>query len=375
MSATAWARLEREDDLLRLIAGGDWVIAQTHAIESALPLPQSDEPKRVRVDLGDVAAMDTAGAYLIARWLRHFAHHGAAIELHAANPAHEALIKRVELAQRAPLARPRHSALAQLAFRVGRATLGFGKVASDLLGFFGLVCVTLFGTLLRPQRLRFISVVSHVERIGLHALPILGLLSFLIGVVLAYQGADQLRYYGAEIFTVNLLGVSILRELGILLTAIMVAGRSGSAFTAEIGTMKVNEEVDAMRTLGLDPIEVLVLPRIIAMGIALPILTLYASLMALAGGAIMAMVELDIGLPQFLAQLREAITASTFWVGMVKAPVFAFLIALVGCFEGLQVTGSAESVGKHTTKAVVESIFLVIVADAAFSILFSALGI
>jgi phospholipid/cholesterol/gamma-HCH transport system permease protein len=375
MSAEAWARLEREDDVLRLVAGGDWVIAHTHAIEKTLTGPPAGEPRHVQVELAEVGAMDTAGAYLIARWLRHFAHQGSAIELRAANPAHEALIKRVEIAQRASLSRPRHSALAQLAFRVGAATLGFGKVARDLLGFFGLVCVTLVGTLLRPRRLRFVSVVAHIERIGLHALPILGLLSFLIGVVLAYQGADQLRYYGAEIFTVNLLGVSILRELGILLTAIMVAGRSGSAFTAEIGTMKVNEEVDAMRTLGLDPIEVLVLPRVIAMAIALPILTLYASLMALAGGAIMAMVELDIGLPQFLTQLREAITATTFWVGMVKAPVFAFLIALVGCFEGLQVSGSAESVGKHTTKAVVESIFLVIIADAAFSILFSALGI
>ncbi len=373
--STIWARLEQNGDELLLVAGGQWVIAQTKEIEAALRAAQPGAARRVTLDLGEVAAMDTAGAYLIARWLRQFSGGGAEIEVRASKPAHAALIRRVELAQRAPLARPGHSALARLAFRVGRATLGFGRIAADLLGFFGLVSVTIARTAMRPQRLRLAAIVAHVERIGLHALPILGLLSFLIGVVLAYQGADQLRYYGAEIFTVNLLGVSILRELGVLLTAIMVAGRSGSAFTAEIGTMKVNEEVDAMRTLGLDPIEVLVLPRIVAMAITLPLLTLYASLMSLAGGALMAMIALDISLAQFLTQLREALVVSTFWVGMVKAPVFAFLIALVGCFEGLQVTGSAESVGTHTTKSVVEAIFLVIVADAAFSILFSAMGI
>jgi phospholipid/cholesterol/gamma-HCH transport system permease protein len=370
-----WAKPERLGDELRVVAGGHWVIARTREIEAALHAAQAGTARRVMLDLRAIDAMDTAGAYLVARWLRQCAGQGAEIELQAANPAHAALIRRVELAQRAPLARPAHSALARLAFRVGRATIGLGRIAADLLGFFGLVSVTLARTLLRPQRLRLTAILAHVERIGLHALPILGLLSFLIGVVLAYQGADQLRYYGAEIFTVNLLGVSILRELGVLLTAIMVAGRSGSAFAAEIGTMKVNEEVDAMRTLGLDPIEVLVLPRIIAMAITLPLLTLYASLMSLAGGALMAMIALDISLAQFLTQLREAVVVSTFWVGMVKAPVFAFLIALVGCFEGLQVTGSAESVGTHTTKSVVEAIFLVIIADAAFSILFSSMGI
>jgi phospholipid/cholesterol/gamma-HCH transport system permease protein len=237
------------------------------------------------------------------------------------------------------------------------------------------VTVTFAGVVLRPGRLRVRAVIAHVERIGLHALPILGLLSFLIGVVLAYQGADQLRVYGAEIFTVNLLGVSILRELGGMMTAILVAGRSGSAFTAEIGTMKVNEEVDAMRTLGLDPVEVLVLPRLIAMVIALPLLTLFANLVALGGGAAMVVFILDIGLPQFLAQLGEAVHVSTFWAGMVKAPVFALLIGLVGCYEGLQVSSSAESVGRRTTRSVVESIFLLLVVDAAFSVVFAQLGI
>jgi phospholipid/cholesterol/gamma-HCH transport system permease protein len=217
--------------------------------------------------------------------------------------------------------------------------------------------------------------VYHMQKTGLDALPIVGLLSFLIGVVMAYQGADQLQRFGAEIFTVNLVGIAVLRELGILLTAIIVAGRSGSAFTAQIGTMKVNEEVDALRTIGLDPMEVLVLPRILALVLVLPLLTFYADIMGLMGGALMAALTLDITVVQFIERLRVAVTVDTFFVGLVKAPVFAFIIAMVGCFEGLQVTSSAESVGTRTTRSVVEAIFLVIVLDALFSIFFSYIGV
>jgi phospholipid/cholesterol/gamma-HCH transport system permease protein len=220
-----------------------------------------------------------------------------------------------------------------------------------------------------------VSVVFHVERIGIDALPILGLLAFLIGVVLAFQGADQLRQYGAEVFTVNLLGVSVLREIGVLITAILVAGRTGSAFTAEIGTMKVNQEVDAMRTIGLDPMETLVLPRLLALAIALPLLVFFANSMALAGGASMALLGLGLSLDQFLEQLGGAVKINTYLVGLIKAPVFAALIGMVACYEGLKVSGSAESVGIHTTRSVVKSIFLVILADAAFSVIFSWLRI
>jgi phospholipid/cholesterol/gamma-HCH transport system permease protein len=206
-------------------------------------------------------------------------------------------------------------------------------------------------------------------------MPIVGLLSFLIGVVMAYQGADQLRRFGAEIYTVNLLGISILRELGVLLSAIIIAGRSGSAFTAQIGTMQVNEEIDALRTLGLDPIEVLVLPRLLGLAITLPLIVFYADLMGLIGGALMSWVVLDISVASFVNQLQSAITEGTLWVGVVKAPFFAAIIALIGCYEGLNVTRSAESVGRLTTQSVVESIFFVIVTDAAFSIVFSVLKI
>jgi phospholipid/cholesterol/gamma-HCH transport system permease protein len=372
---TPWVRLERNGGAAALVAGGLWTLAHLETLDRALRATTPDRGETVALDFAAIDALDTAAAFIVARWIARQHEQGVAIDESALAPAQAGLIRRVRLAERAKLGRPSRSPLLALLERTGRATFAVIDAARHLLGFFGLVTIVMLRTLVMPKRLRLVALVSHVERIGLHALPIVGLLSFLIGVVLAYQGADQLRAYGAEIFTVNLLGVSILRELGVLLTAIMVAGRSGSAFTAEIGTMKVNEEVDAMLTLGLDPVEVLVLPRLFGMIIALPLLTLFATLMSLAGGAVMTVLALDISVPQFLTQLREAVTATTFWVGMIKAPVFAFIIALVGCYEGLRVTGSAESVGIQTTKSVVESIFLVIVADAAFSILFSIIGV
>jgi phospholipid/cholesterol/gamma-HCH transport system permease protein len=217
--------------------------------------------------------------------------------------------------------------------------------------------------------------IHQVEKTGISALPIVGLLSFLIGIVLAYQGADQLKRFGAEIFTINLLGVGVLREIGGLITAIIVAGRSGSAFTAQIGTMRVNEEIDAMQTIGLNTVDVLVLPRIIGLVIALPILTFFADIMGLIGGAVMCYFQIGLTIPVFLRQLDDAVNVNTLMVGLIKAPVFAFVISLVGCYEGFQVERNAASVGLLTTRAVVESVFLVIVLDAAFSIMFSVLGI
>ncbi len=219
------------------------------------------------------------------------------------------------------------------------------------------------------------SLVAQMQRAGVAALPIVGLLSFLIGIVIAYQGADQLRRFGAEIFTVNLLGIGVLRELGVLMTAIIVAGRSGSAYAAEIGAMQVNEEIDAMRTLGLDPVEVLVLPRLFGLILALPLLAVYADFMGMVGGALMSWTALGIPLPLFVRQLHGGIGAWTFLVGVIKAPFFAATIALVGCHSGLRVSGSAESVGRLTTVSVVHSIFLVIIIDAFFSILFARLHI
>ncbi len=375
INTAPWATVARAGDAVTLAAGGAWTLASLPAIEHALAADDGHGAKSLRLDLRDLKALDTAGALLLWRWIVHVNGTGATIDTTGIDPSHEALLKRVHIAHRVSMAAPYLPPLKALAIRVGHATYNTVRAARDLVSFFGLCLIVLGRALLRPGHIRFIAVLAHIERVGLHAMPIVGLLSFLIGVVLAFQGADQLRAYGAEIFTVNLLAIGVLRELGVLLTSIMVAGRSGSAFTAEIGTMKVNEEVDAMRTMGLDPVEILVLPRMLAMIVALPLLTFYAGMMSLLGGMIMCMATLDISFTQFLTQLNEAVTVGTFWVGMVKAPIFAFLIALVGTYEGLQVAGSAESVGKQTTKAVVESIFLVIVADAGFSVIFSMLGI
>ena len=247
--------------------------------------------------------------------------------------------------------------------------------ARDLINFLGHAIVVVARTIRHPRRIRIVPLINQMEKAGLDAMPIVGLISFLIGVVLAYQGSDQLARFGAQIFTVNLVGVGVLREMGIILTAIIVAGRSGSAYTAQIGTMVVREEVDAMRTIGLDPMEMLVMPRIFALVLVMPLLAFYADIMGILGGAVMTATVLDISFETFARQLRDAVPMWSFWVGIIKAPIFGFVIGLVGCFEGFKVERSAESVGLRTTAAVVEAVFIVIVLDALFSILFSLLKI
>jgi phospholipid/cholesterol/gamma-HCH transport system permease protein len=258
---------------------------------------------------------------------------------------------------------------------MGSAAEEGAKTGRDLVAFFGLVLETLGKTLVNPFRMRATSTVYHMEQTGLNAVPIVSLISFLIGAVLAYQGAEQLKRFGGEIFTVNLVAVSFLREIGILLTAIMVAGRSGSAFTAQIGSMKLREEIDAMRTLGLDPMEVLVLPRVIALLIMMPILGFISAMMGLMGGGLVVWIELGMSPAMYIERVKEAVDVWDALVAFIKAPVFGLLIAMIGCFEGLKVEGSAESVGQRTTASVVEGIFTVIVVDAFFSIMFVKLGI
>jgi phospholipid/cholesterol/gamma-HCH transport system permease protein len=231
------------------------------------------------------------------------------------------------------------------------------------------------GALARPRRFRLPSIVRHVYDTGLTAVPIVALIAFLISVIVAYIGAIELRQFGGEIFVVDLVTISVLRELGVLLTAIIVAGRSGSAFAAEIGVMQLNDEVDALRAIGMDPVEVLVVPRIVGLVIALPLLTVVADAMGLAGGALLSWSLVDIPWDQYLVRVEESIAPTTFWVGVVKAPVFAFLIAYVGTLRGLQVRGSSRELGRLTTEAVVQSIFLVILADAIFAVIFMELDI
>ncbi|MBP2301403.1 ABC transporter permease [Azospirillum picis] len=362
----------------RIGVAGRWTLDVAGPAGEALDgMPQPAEETAVRLDLTDVDALDTVGAYLINRLAEGLRAGGHTVETIGLRPEQAALFAAVHDACKVP-PRPierEHHPVIDMVVRTGETTVTAGKELLNLVGFLGLVTVTFARLVVRPSRLRLTSVLFHIEQTGLNALPILGLLSFLIGVVLAFQGADQLKRFGAELFVVNLLGISVLREIGILMTAIIVAGRSGSAFTAQIGTMKVNQEVDAIGTMGLDPVELLVVPRALALMITLPLLAFYADIMGLFGGAVMAYATLDITFGQFIRQLHTAVGINTVLTGLVKAPVFALVIAMVGCYEGLKVSGSAESVGIMTTRAVVEGIFLVIVIDAVFSILFSMLGV
>lgn len=320
------------------------------------------------IDLAEAVELDTAGAWVIASALRQ---HGGRVVNATAHQA--SLIDTV--GQALPDPRPPTVARGPGAIeRIGRSTaIGLGGLI-DITGFFGEVIAVLFGTLLRPARLRLTALVFHIEQAGLNALPIVTLMGFLIGIVLAYQGAGQLQQFGAEVFVVDLIAISVLRELGILLTAIIVAGRSASAFTASIGSMKMREEVDAMRTLGLEPMELLVLPRVLALVIFLPVLGLAADVAGLLGGALMSWYELGVSPGAFRTRLRE-VDASHFIVGIVKAPFFAVIIGVIGCFQGMRVEGNAESLGRLTSRSVVQAIFMVILADATFSIFFAAVGV
>jgi phospholipid/cholesterol/gamma-HCH transport system permease protein len=259
--------------------------------------------------------------------------------------------------------------------RVGQHSWRALLEVSGMLAFIGECSIILLRSLIQPSRIRWRPILRNLQTAGFEALPIVGLLSFLMGVVIAYQGADQLQRFGANIFIVDLVGLSMLRELSPLLTAIIVAGRSGSAYAAQIGTMKITEEIDALRTIGIGPIELLVLPKMLALIIALPLLTLYADMAGVLGGMLMASSKLDVSFYVFLDRLDDAVRLSSFLTGIGKAPVFAAIIALVGCYQGFRVTGSADSVGRQTTVSVVQSIFLVILADALFSVVFNWLDI
>jgi phospholipid/cholesterol/gamma-HCH transport system permease protein len=375
-AASEWITTTRTGDVLEMQLTGDWTIDNVARIDAIIAALGSTHAGPAIIDFSPIGRMDTTGAWMVEKIRRRLTATGHPVDIRGIQPNHRLLVDRLHGLTGEPAPEPtRYSAASLIAERTGRATIDALREAADLLSFLGLATVTAARTAVSPRRFRMTSFVYHLEQVGLNALPIVGLLSFLIGVVLAYQGADQLSQFGAEIFTVNLLGISILREIGILLTAIIVAGRSGSAFAAQIGTMQVNEEIDAMRTIGLDPMEVLVLPRMLALLVAMPLLAVYADLIGLAGGALMAIVSLDITFTQFTERLKDVVPIWAFWVGIIKAPVFGVMIALVGCREGLKVRGSADSVGRQTTRAVVVSIFLVIIIDAVFSIFFSSVGV
>ncbi|WP_298864334.1 MlaE family lipid ABC transporter permease subunit [uncultured Sulfitobacter sp.] len=328
------------------------------------------------IDISSLSQMDTAGAWLVVDHQRLAAQHGITLEITGASPEQAQLIETVKRSmapedQRTPAA----LSIADRFEGYGRKVVRGYRMTVELVSFLGQVIATLGGIIRHPRRLRLTSVVHHCQEIGVSAVPIVALMAFLIGVVLAFQGSAQLRQFGAEVFVVDLIAISILRELGILLTSIIVAGRSGSAFTAAIGSMKMREEIDAMRTLGLDPVTILVVPRVLALMLMLPALGLIANISGLIGGALMSWIELGVSPAVFQSRLVSNTDVWHFAVGMIKAPFFALIIGIIGCYEGMKVGGDAESLGRLTSASVVLSIFMVIVVDAMFSIFFAVVGV
>lgn len=371
-----WVVGEPSGEHLVLVAGGNWDIANIQVLDEALKEFSPQGVDRMTLDLRQVENFDTAGAWLAYRVVKTFRAAGCDADYYGLGEGIQDMLEHVASNDNPNnLVVSQTNPIIEFLERVGRKADETGRESVQLISFLGVIITTVGRVICEPSRFRFRALISQVEEVGLNALPIVGLISFLIGVVLAYQGATQLQRFGAEIFVVDLIAVSILREIGILLTAIVIAGRSGSAFAAEIGSMTVNEEIDAMRVLGLDPIEVLVLPRVFALMIVLPLLAFFSDMMGLMGGLVMSWGGLDIPPALYFERLKAAVSTGTFLVGIIKAPFFAFLISMVGCLEGLRVQRSAESVGYHTTRSVVTAIFLVIIFDALFSIFFASIGI
>lgn len=374
----ATLRMERRGGTVFIRAGGDWVTAEASRLDAELKALDMSDAREAEIDGTGITMLDSAGMWLLLRTKGELEDRGIAVRRFVVPERFATLM--ATLAREGDLAPvvavPPPKSLARFLERTGMGTMLALHQGYDMLGFLGRVTVETIEAIVAPRReLPFPALVHQIEETGLTALPIVGLLAFLLGIVLAYQGADQLKRFNAEIYTIDFLGVGFLRELGVLITAIIVAGRSGSAFTAQIGTMRVNEEIDAMQTLGLNITEILVVPRILGLMIALPLLTFFADVVGVIGGMVMTYFDLGITIPAFMRELEGAIGFDTLVVGLVKAPVFAFVIGFVGCFEGLRVERNAASVGRLTTRSVVEAIFLVIVCDAAFSILFSTLGV
>jgi phospholipid/cholesterol/gamma-HCH transport system permease protein len=357
-----------------LNCSGDWTLHGIAGLERA-SLPQPDGPALI-LEAGGIGALDSAGALFLHRLRENLQAQGRQVEIHGLSEAHRDLLAIIEQAglpdphsaSRAPQS---SNPLADL----GRATWNGLREIHAFLAFLGETALVCAHALLVPRRIRWQALFANLQSAGLNAMPIVGLMSFLIGVVLAYQGGSQLRLYGANIFIADLVGITLLRELAPMLTAIMVAGRTGSAFTAQIATMKITDEIDALRTLGISPMELLVVPKLFALMLALPLLTVFGDLMGLAGGMLIAWISLDVSFSEFLSRLQTPIMYQNYLIGIGKAPIFAIVVVLIGCYQGFRVSGGADSVGRQVTISVVQAIFLVIMVDAVFSVMFSWLGI
>jgi phospholipid/cholesterol/gamma-HCH transport system permease protein len=361
---------------LFLFPAGEWVIGEARGLDQRLQGVFSalgdEDPQQLVIDLTEVGALDTAGAFLLASVERRIVDGGGRVAWRGADSGRAALIERVRTVvagDEALMRRKRRSILED----IGATVLSVRDDGDHLLRILGGTVRELAHVILRPKSFRGMAVARQIELAGVRAVPIILLMSFLIGCIVAQQGAFQLRFFGASVFTVDLVGILTLRELAPLLTAIMVAGRSGSAITAELGSMQMREEIDALRVMGLDPVNVLVLPRVLALVIAVPLLSFLAILATLSGAMLTLWVYVDIPPVSFLQRLRDAIDFSSFWSGLIKAPFMALIIGLIACTEGMAVRGSAESLGTHTTASVVKAIFMVIVVDGIFAVFYGAI--
>src|SRR5271167_508882 len=377
MSATMTAPLALEPQgdgwWLRLV--GDWSLAALPPIDARLKSLPATPHGILSCDWSDAEAPGIGPAWALLLRLAESAPQPAGVR-HSGGPPHFLeLLQKLQLDRRAP--EPVHAPPATLRGLIGKLGLWSvlqGRHGRGVVDFLGRIATVIGQAFSRPRAWRSSSLARHIYETGITAIPIVSLIAFLISVIVAYLGAQQLARFGADIFVVDLVTIAVLREMGVLLTAIIVAGRSGSAFAAEIGVMQLNEETDALRAMGMNPIELLVVPRVLALVIALPLLTVIADAMGLAGGGLLSLLDLHISLPQFTTRLRASLGPTTFWSGLIKAPVFAVLIAMVGTYRGMQVRDSARELGRLTTVAVVQSIFMVILADALFAVLFVQIG-
>jgi phospholipid/cholesterol/gamma-HCH transport system permease protein len=368
---------ELKGERLELAAAGSWTAPHAGELEKLVDsvAGEASKAKNVSIDMKGVREFDTFGAWLLERLTRQWTSSGRETVI-VGMPEHDRdLLEEMHAVNRAPPAPPKHeNQIVSFLAGVGRAGAEFGRglvVFADMLGAIGMATARV---LTRPRDFRFTSTVNQLDRVAWQAVPIILLITFLIGGIIAQQGLFHFRKFGAELYAVDLVGILVLREIGVLIVAIMVAGRSGSSYTAELGSMKMREEIDALRTMGFDPVEVLILPRIIVLIIALPVLTFLGSMAALYGGGLVAWLYGGISPDIYISRLTEAISLTHFKVGMLKAPFMGLVIGVVACAEGLRVKGSAESLGLQTTASVVESIFLVIVIDGLFAIFFASIG-
>jgi phospholipid/cholesterol/gamma-HCH transport system permease protein len=364
-------------DVLELRPGGSWTAANVTALEALSDgvAPQLDRSKAVKVDMAGLRELDTLGAWLLEKMSRRAAAAGHRTEVVGVADDYAGLIEEVRQVNRHnPPPTPALNPVVAKLNDIGRSAVSATDDISVFLQMLGSLFWALVGVLRRPRSLRLTSLIYQLYRVGWQAIPIVVLITFLIGAIIAQQGFFHFRKFGADSYVVDMVGILVLRELGVLIVAIMVAGRSGSAYTAEIGSMKMREEIDALSTMGLDPVEVLILPRVIALICALPILSFIGSMAALYGGGLVAQLYGGMGQAIYIARLHDAVSVTHFEVGIIKAPFMALVIGIVACSEGLRVKGSAESLGKQTTTSVVKSIFLVIVLDGLFAVFFASIG-